>query len=140
MAVDQKTQLKSINEDFKKQMEELKKNEDITVKEWKSRMQTIRKDHYEKIQALLTPDQKATIKKSMEDRKAKFQERGKKRMGKMQKDLGLSPQQVDALKKNHEDMRAKLQSIHDNKSLTTDQKKAEIQEFLDAIHSEPPTK
>lgn len=134
LTADQKAQLKSINEDFKKQMEELKKNEDITVREWKGRMQTIRKDHMDKIQGLLTADQKATIKKSMEDRGAKFQARSKERMEKMQKDLGLSQQQVDELKKNHDDLREKMKALHDNKSLTTEQKRTEIKEFRKQQH------
>ena len=38
----QKEQFKTQRESFRKQMEELKKNDNITVKEWKSRMETLR--------------------------------------------------------------------------------------------------
>ena len=44
----QKAEFKANNEEFRKKMDELKKNENITVKEWKNRMETIRKEHQEK--------------------------------------------------------------------------------------------
>src|SRR6185369_7555833 len=53
---DQKAKFKSMNEDFRKQREELKKNEDITVREWKSRMKALREDHQAKLKGLLTSD------------------------------------------------------------------------------------
>ena len=37
---DQKTKMKSIDEDFHSQMNELKKTDNITVKEWRTRMES----------------------------------------------------------------------------------------------------
>ena len=50
----QKAQLKAINEDHRKQMQELRKKEDITVKEQRTQMAAIQKDHRQKMQNILT--------------------------------------------------------------------------------------
>ena len=50
LSEEQKAKFKSMNEDFRKQMQDLKKQDDITVKEWKGRMQKLRTDHKEKMQ------------------------------------------------------------------------------------------
>lgn len=135
---DQKNELKTINEDFKQQMTDLKKNEDkITVTEWKSKMATIRKDHHEKIQNVLTPEQKANLKTMMSEHKGGMRfmrKHGAHRFERMKKDLNLTDDQVTALKKNHEDMEQKFKALRDDKSLTADQKKVEIKKFREQQH------
>ena len=66
---DQKTKLKALHEENRKQMAELKKNDNITVKEWKSKMQAQRKEHRAKIQSLLTDEQKAQLEKSRQEKR-----------------------------------------------------------------------
>src|SRR5688500_2219562 len=59
---EQKSQLKAINEDFKKQMEELKQSESkMTVSEWKSKRQELASAHRAKVQSILTPEQKSQM-------------------------------------------------------------------------------
>lgn len=131
---EQKTELKSVNEDYKQQMTELKKNEDITVREWKSKMATIRKDHHEKVEKLLTPEQKASLKKMRQEHKNDMKKHGEQRLEKMKKELGLTDDQVSALKKNHEDMAQKFKAVHDDKSLTDEQKKVQMKEYKKQQH------
>jgi len=132
---EQKSEMKTINDDFKQQMTDLKKSEDkITVTEWKSKMATIRKDHHEKVNKVLTDDQKATLKKMMHEHKGYGRHHGARRLEQMKKDLNLTDDQVNALKKNHEDMAQKLKAIRDDKSLTEDQKKAEVKKFKQDQH------
>lgn len=131
---EQKTELKSVNEDYKQQMTELKKNEDITVREWKSKMATIRKDHHEKVEKLLTPEQKASLKKMRQEHKNDMKKHGEQRLEKMKKELGLTDDQVSALKKNHEDMAQKFKAVHDDKSLTDEQKKVQLKEYKKQQH------
>jgi Spy/CpxP family protein refolding chaperone len=54
----QKEQLKSIREESRKQLAELKKNENITVKEAKERRKAIHDQQRTKMQSLLTAEQK----------------------------------------------------------------------------------
>lgn len=140
---EQKTQLKAIRDDYRLQMADLKKNEDITVKEWKGRMESIRKEHRDKVQNLLTEDQKANMKKMMETRKSKkhFGHKGGfkgKRHGmsldKMKKDLNLTDAQVTALKKNREDNAAKWKALREDKSKTAEQKKEAMKEYKKQQH------
>jgi hypothetical protein len=126
---DQKKQMKTINEDFRKQMTELRKNEDITVKEWKSRMKSIQEGHKTKVQQVLTPEQKAQLEKAKQDRKGKFQKRGKFGGSHFGKDLNLTADQQAALKKQRSEMMQKMKAIREDKSLSEEQKKVEINKF-----------
>jgi Spy/CpxP family protein refolding chaperone len=132
---DQKSEMKTINEDFKQQMTDLKKSEDkITVTEWKSKLSSRRKDHHEKMQKVLTDEQKATLKKMRQEHKADRKKHGARRLEHMKKELNLTDDQVNTLKKNHEDMEQKFKAIREDKSLTEDQKKAELKKFKQDQH------
>ncbi|MEI9908598.1 MAG: hypothetical protein WDO71_02390 [Bacteroidota bacterium] len=48
-----------MNEHFRKQSEELRKQDNITVKESREKMEALRKDHHAKFQSILTAEQKA---------------------------------------------------------------------------------
>jgi len=131
---DQKASLKSLNEDYRKQMAELKKHEDITVKEWKSRMESIRKEHRSKVDQVFTPEQKTKMEQLKQDRQKKMKERGKKRMETMKKELNLTADQEAALKQQQEQMKAKLKSLREDKSLSEEQKKIEMKKFREQQH------
>ena len=79
LSEDQKAQFKALHEENRKQMAELKKNDNITVKEWNGKKDALRKEHREKMQSLLTTEQKAQLEKSKLERKAKMEERSKAR-------------------------------------------------------------
>lgn len=132
---EQKTELKTIDEDFKQQMTDLKKSEDkITVTEWKSKMSTMRKDHHEKVQKLLTDEQKASLKNMKHDRKRDMRKHGARRLEHMKKELNLTDDQVAAIKKNHEAMGEKFKAVREDKNLTEDQKKVELKKFREQQH------
>ena len=84
---DQKNEMKTINDDFKQQMTDLKKSEDkITVTEWKSKMSTIRKDHHEKMDKVLTDEQKANLKKMHKEHGNRGRQDKHNRMERMKKE------------------------------------------------------
>ncbi len=111
-------------------MEELKKNDNITVREWKAKMEAQRKDYRAKMQSILTDDQKAQLEKSREERKVKFQQRAKERGEKMKAELGLTDEQAAKLKSNREAMTSQLKAIRENSSLTDDFKKEQAKELI----------
>jgi len=126
---DQKNEMKAINDDFKQQMTDLKKSEDkITVTEWKSKMATIRKDRHEKVDKILTDDQKATLKKMHKERGNRFRQN---RIERMKKELNLTDEQTTAVEKNLSESLKKMRTVHDDKSLTDDQKKAQYKSLQD---------
>ena len=126
----QKTQLKSINEDFQKKMAELRKNENITVKEWKTKMNALREEHKSKMQNLLTAEQKSQIEKMKTERKQMREVDAKARLEKMKVHLGLTDDQVVKLSKNREEMEQKMKAIRENKSLDDAAKKEQAKELM----------
>src|SRR5215210_7214321 len=58
LTADQKAKIKTQNESFHQQMEALKKNDNMTVKEWKSKKEALRKDQKAGFESILTSDQK----------------------------------------------------------------------------------
>ena len=61
LSEDQKKQAKTYREDFRKKMQELNKNENITVKEMRDRKEALQKEQRNKMQSLLTAEQKNKI-------------------------------------------------------------------------------
>ena len=129
LSEEQKAKFKSLNEDFRAQMDELKKKDDITVKEWKSRMENLRKDHRDKISSLLTDDQKNQLKKSREARQLRQSDRRKEGFDRMRTRLNLTDDQTARLKQSHTEMAEKMKAIRENQSLSDDQKKEQVQEL-----------
>lgn len=122
---DQKSEMKVINDDFKQQMTDLKKSEDkITVTEWKSKMATIRKDHHEKVEKVLTDEQKASLKNMRKEHGNRFRQNKHNRMDRMKKELNLTDDQSAAIQKSLDESMQKMKAVHDDKSLSDDKKKA----------------
>jgi Spy/CpxP family protein refolding chaperone len=129
---DQKNEMKVINDDFKQQMTDLKKSEDkITVTEWKSKMAAIRKDHHEKIEKVLTDEQKASLKTMHKEHGKKFRQDKRNRIKEMKKALNLTDEQTTAVQNNLSESLKKIRAVHDDKSLTDDQKKAQYKTLQD---------
>ena len=129
---DQKNEMKVINDDFKQQMSDLKKSEDkITVTEWKSKMATIRKDHHEKMEKVLTDEQKASLKTMHKEHSKRFRQDKQNRIERMKKELNLTDEQTAAVEKNIGESVKKMKAVHDDKSLTEDQKKAQYKTLHD---------
>lgn len=123
----QKNEMKAINDNFKQQMSDLKKSEDkITVTEWKTKMADIRKDHHEKMEKVLTDDQKASLKNMRKEHGNRFRHGKGNRMEQMKKELNLTDDQVTAVEKNWGESLKKMRAVHDDKSLTDDQKKEQF--------------
>jgi Spy/CpxP family protein refolding chaperone len=133
---DQKAKFKSQNEAFRKEMQELKKNENITVKDWKAKAETIRKQHKEGIQSILTSEQKA----KMQEMKAKMQEKRKEgkvrsddmrknRGDRMKTELGLTADQSAKLETSHKAIREQMKAIRANTALSDEQKREQMKEL-----------
>ena len=129
LSEEQKSKFKALNSEHHKQMAELKKQDNITVKESREKMEALRKDHHAKLQSLLTPEQKTQIEKKKEERKAKMTERGKGRGERMKKELNLTDEQSAKLDASRKKMKDKMQSIRDDKSLTEEQVKEKTKEL-----------
>jgi len=127
---DQKAQLKSINQDFHKQMEDLKKQDNISVKEYREKTDALRRDQETRFESLLTPQQKATMQKDQEAFKAKGNNLGKKKLERMREELNLTDDQVAKMSESRKLMAEKIQAIQQDKSLNDEQKKTETKEAI----------
>jgi Spy/CpxP family protein refolding chaperone len=126
----QKAQFKTQKENFRKQMEELKKNDNITVKEWKSRMETLRKDQKTKMQGILTTEQKAQIEKMKTEHKAMGEIDAKARMEKMKLKLGLTDEQAAKMNKNRTEMAAKMKALREDDKMDAEKKREQMKELM----------
>jgi len=130
LSEDQQTKMKAINDDFRKQAQELRKNDNITVKEQKDRFRALRDDHKTKMQSLLTSDQKTQLEKMKQNRKAMHDIDAKAGMEKMKIRLGLSDAQVAQLEKNRTAFSGKMKALREDKSLSEDQRKQQVKELM----------
>jgi Spy/CpxP family protein refolding chaperone len=122
----QKAQAKAINEDSRKKMQELNKNESITVKEQRDRRAAIQKERKTKMDGLLTAEQKTKMAQLKAERKVKKEEGYAKRLDKMKTNLSLSDEQVTKLKNQRVATQAKAEKIKNNESLSREQKKEQM--------------
>jgi Spy/CpxP family protein refolding chaperone len=126
----QKEQFKTQKESFHKKMEELKKNDNITVKEWKTRMEALRKEQKTKMEGILTADQKAQIEKMKTEHKAMKEIDAKARMEKMKLHLGLTDEQAAKISKNRTEMMEKMKALRENDKMDPEKKKEQMKELM----------
>ena len=126
----QKEQLKTINSDYHKKMMDLKKHDEITVKEFKSQMSALHKDHRAQIQALFTPAQKDQLAKMKQERMQMAKVNAGARAEKMKIKLGLTDAQASQLKNIRTDMVGKIKTIHTDGSLSQEQKHDQIKNLV----------
>ncbi|HEV7782791.1 MAG TPA: hypothetical protein VGO58_16060 [Chitinophagaceae bacterium] len=126
---DQKAKFKTQNESFRQKMGDLKKNENITVKEWKTRAETIRKEHKTGMDNILTSDQKSKLEKMKAEGKAKQEVMNKQRGEKMKAQLGLSDEQTAKMESSRKQTGESMKAIRENKSLSDEQKKEQMKEL-----------
>ena len=140
LSQEQKDQMKSINDEFRNQMQDLRKNENITVKEQKNRREELFKNHRERIQSILTADQKVKFEKMKKEHHGKSgknenTKRGGKNFGggnieKLSESLNLSKDQSEKLTTLHSGMSEKIKNIRANESLSQNQKKEQVKEVM----------
>jgi len=142
LSQEQKDQMKTINDEFRNQMQALKKNEGITVKEQKTRREELVKNHRERVQSILTQEQKVQFEKmkkehhdgakgKTEKTKRSGKNYGEGRMEKMNERLNLSTEQSEKLKTLHSSVSEKIKNIRSNESLTQEQKKEQVKVLME---------
>ena len=136
LTAEQKEQMKANRDATKKQMMDLEKDENITVKEYKVRKAAIRKEQKEKMTSLLTAEQKEQLVKQKADKKAGFDKKREARLEKMKSTLNLSDVQLSDLKSNREAQQLKFKDIRSNEKLSEVEKKEKFKELKDQHKAE----
>ena len=130
----QKQQTKSINDDYRNQLKELEKDDNITLKDYRSKKASIEQERKSKFQALLTTDQKNKIIQAQKDRSEKMKMMAQKRMEKMKTDLNLTDDQVVKMQAQKESSMKQMKAIRENSSLSEEQKKAQLMDLRKSNH------
>ena len=141
----QRTQMKSLNEDFKNKMQSLKSDNSLSAEEVKQKRLELTKQHHSNIESLLTSDQKKIWKEKRDDmRDDRRDERGKgnrktgqsknrkdrhNRVGDITKNLNLSPEQQKNVATFDQKFKGSVDNIRTNTSLTQEQKKEQLKEL-----------
>lgn len=126
---DQKAKFKTSNETFRQQMAELKKNDNITVKEWREKMEGLRKAHQDEVKNILTPAQKEQMKDRRKEMQSRQQDMQKKMADRMKTNLNLTAEQSAKMEANHKAMATEMKNIRENKALTEQQKREKMMEL-----------
>jgi Spy/CpxP family protein refolding chaperone len=123
----QKDQLKASHENYRKQLQELNKNESITVKEFRDKKYALKKQQKTDFLALLTPDQKTKLDQLKQQRQQQHEMMAAKHLDKMKLKLNLTDDQVAQIKANRENIHSKIKAIKDNDNLSRTEKKEQLE-------------
>ena len=122
----QKAQLKVNREAGKAKMEALNKQDNLTVKEMRERKAALMQEQKASMQALLTPEQKATLAADKSNMAGKRKNMNGQRGEAIKEKIDLSNDQAAKLKAHNEATHAKMKAIQNNQSLSIEQKKAQM--------------
>ena len=138
LTADQKVKLRAINEDFKKQMQELK-SQNLSEVDMKEKRKSLMMARKEKVSAILTDEQRKqweAMKPAAGERKEMHVGMGDKKEGRterleqMVKELNLNAEQASKFNTLQTSFKAKLKDLKGNTTLTEEQKKAEMKDVF----------
>jgi Spy/CpxP family protein refolding chaperone len=128
---EQRKQARSINETYRKNAADLYKNDNLTLREYKSQLLALQKEKRSKMKALLTPEQKDQVAKWKKQAGENAQVRDAAFLERMRLRLQLSDAQAANIKSQRVSLRTQMQSIHENEDLLPYQKMEQIKAMRD---------
>jgi hypothetical protein len=127
---DQRKQVMAINKDYRQKREDLFKQDNITLKQYKAGLIALEKEKKAKTEALLTPlqkDQQAAAHRLREDR---AQLMASTRLDRLRQALNLTDDQVAKLKTGQDNLRSQAQAIHNNDNLLPQEKREQLKTLM----------
>lgn len=125
----QKAQAKTINEDFKKKTSDLKAK-NLDAAEQKKQMTALHQERRQKMQQLLTADQKATIASNRKQHAEKAKAARGKHFEAMKSSLNLNDEQVAKMKEEKAKTHEQIKAIKENQSLSETDKRAQVKAVM----------
>lgn len=126
---EQRAQLKTINEDYQKQLLQLQSNDAITLGEYKSKLADLKKEHKDKMQNILTDQQKQKLAEAKKRGDINRQVMATARLERMKLTLGLNDDQVAKIKEQQKSLQTQMKSIRENNKLFPEQKRDEMKQL-----------
>src|ERR1019366_7608008 len=109
-------------------------DDNITLKDYRSKKANLEQERKSKFQSLLTTDQKNKIIQAKKDRSEKMKMMAQKRMEKMKTDLNLTDDQVAKMQAQRESSMEQMKAIRENSSLSEEQRKAQLMDLRKSNH------
>lgn len=140
---EQKAKVKTLREAQKKEMQQLKANDKITVAEWKAQRKALHEKHKSQFESVLTPAQKEEWNSRKTGKNDRGERKGAGNRGKgfeagrefgqqaafWKKELNLSADQETKLKGFLQAFKTKASDVRANNNLTQEQKKAQLKDL-----------
>lgn len=127
---EQRKQAMAINKDYRQKREDLFKQDNITLKQYKDGLIALDKEKKAKLQALLTPQQKdemTTRRKRMDENR---QVMAAAHLERLRLELNLTDQQVAQIKAGQQNLRNQAQSIRQNDNLLPQEKHEQMKALM----------
>src|SRR6185437_8289099 len=127
---EQRKQLMAINKEYRQKSEDLFKQDNITLREYKAGLVALQKEKKEKMAALLTPQQKDQVaaRRNRMDENRKVMEAA--HLERLQLRLNLTDDQVAKIKAGNENLHKQVKAIHENDNLLPQQKREQMKALL----------
>src|SRR5579871_636339 len=127
---EQRKQMQDINKEYRKKQSDLYKNDNMTLGQYKSQLVSLQKEKKNKLQSLLTPEQKNQIAESRKKRDENMQVMAAARLERMKIRLNLTDAQAASIKAQALNTRAQIKSIRENDNLMREQKMEQIKTVM----------
>jgi len=127
---EQRQQLMAIIKEYRQKREDLFKQDNLTLKQYKAGLVALEKEKKSKMQGLLTQQQKdelAANRKRMDENR---QVREVARLTRLKLHLNLTDDQVARIKAGNENLRSQAKAIHENDNLLPQQKMEQMKTLL----------
>jgi Spy/CpxP family protein refolding chaperone len=130
----QKQQAKALNEDYRNKVRVLEKDDNITLKDYRSQKAKLEQERKAKFQDLLTAEQKDKIAQAKKERNERMQMMAQKRLDRMKTVLSLTDDQVAKLQEQIKSSMDQMQAIRENSSLSSDEKREQMMDLRKRSH------
>jgi len=127
---EQRQQRMAIHKEYRQKREDLFKQDNLTLKQYKAGLIALEKEKKGKLAALLTPEQKdelASNRKRMDENR---QVREVAHLQRLKLHLDLTDDQVAKLRAGNEDLRSQAKAIHENDNLLPQQKMEQLKALM----------
>lgn len=132
LSEDQKAQLKKVNQEYGAKIKAIKDNDQLTQGEARKQIEALHQAQKAASDKVFTEEQKVKIKDMQEQRRGRMKEEAAANVARMQVRLGLTEAQVAKVKEQQASMQQKMQALRNNKDLSKEQKKEQVQALMKA--------
>jgi hypothetical protein len=127
---EQRKQVMAINKDFKQKSEDLFKQDNITLKQYKAGLIALQKDKKAKLQALLTPQQNNELAARRKRMSENAQVMEVAHLERLKLHLNLTDDQVAKIKAGQEALRSQFKTLHENDNLLPQEKRDQMKALM----------